>query len=96
MTVTFQYKPLKLETLDTVDGFINVVHKVTWQLVATNGINIVTSNFTHIIPFKSLDSFTELSSLTDEQVMSWVLDEIHPSDLNAMRAGLAANLQAIK
>ena len=96
MTVTFQYKPLKLEALNTVNGFTNVVHKVTWQLVATANTNTVTSNFIHTVPFKHLETCTELTSLTDEQVMSWVLDEIHPSNLNAMRNGLAANLASIK
>lgn len=96
MTVTFQYKPLKLEALNAVNGFSNVVHKVTWQLVATDGINTASSNFTHMVPFKQIEPFTELTALSDEQVMRWVLDEIHPSDLNAMRAGLAANVASMK
>lgn len=96
MTVTFQYEPLKLEALANVNGYKNVLHKVTWQLTAFNEENLAVSKFVHVIPFKQKEPFIELTALTDDQIMQWVLDEIHPSDLNAMRNGLAANLAAIK
>lgn len=96
MSVSFEYKPVKLEALPTVNGFTNVVHKVTWQLIANDGEKSAVSEFTHKVPFNIHTTFTQIVDLTDEQVMNWVLDQFHPSDLNAMRAGLIANLQSAK
>lgn len=96
MGVSFEYKPVKLEALPTVNGFTNVVCNVTWQLIANYNEKSAVSEFTHRVPFNQNIAFTQLSDLDDEQVMQWVLDEIHPSDLNAMRAGLAANITSKK
>jgi hypothetical protein len=96
MSVSFEYKPVKLEVLPTVNGFNNVVHKVTWQLVANYNETSVVSEFTHCITFNQHAAFTQISDLSDDLIMQWVLDEIHPSDLHAMRAGLVAGVTSVK
>ena len=82
MIVGFEYK-LITEHCDVH----NCVQRVTWQLIANYNERTVYSEFTHPGPG------TVHGDLDDEQVLNWIINQIHPSDLAAMRAGLAANVQ---
>lgn len=96
MAVTFESKLLKKDILDRVNGYTNVVHRVKWQLIASFNDRTATSEFTYSIPFDQTKSFIPFEQLADEQIMTWVFEQIHPSDLHAMRLGLAAKVQSIK
>ena len=82
MTASFEYKLIAQH----VNNAERVRH-VTWRLIANYDNKSSFSEFTHPGPG------TLAGELDDVQIMEWIINQIHPSDLIAMRAGLAANVQ---
>jgi hypothetical protein len=82
MIVGFEYKLIN-QHCDSD----NRVQYVTWQIIANCNEKTSNSEFTHTGPGNVL------GELDDEQMLNWLINQIHPSDLAAMRAGLAANVQ---
>lgn len=96
MSVVFTHKILECTTVDSLTGYKDVISQVKWQLIASFNENTAISEFIHKIPFDITKPFIPLEQLREEQIMSWIFDQFHPSDINAMKLGLTANVLSIK
>jgi len=77
--ITHSLKITSVKT-DTVDGRVDVVTTVAWELIATNDGATKSQSGVALLKAPGAD-FTPFDSLTESQVLAWVEDEC-PMDVH--------------
>lgn len=75
--VTYTFKILKVGSADE-GGLTDVIKKVWWAIDWTDGTSSTTSVGSTEITHSVSDTFVSASSITDEQLSAWVVDELGP------------------
>lgn len=84
----------KLFSLPKQDGLKNVVHRVNWQLDATDGeFKSMVHGFVDI-EMNSSSQFTDYMALTEQQVIDWVIQTLGESQIESFKADLQAEIDA--
>ena len=92
MAATYTINVVHLQGAPNFDGKQNVVTAVSFETAIVDGeYQQVTNN--HISVEYNPESFTEFSSITEQQVISWI--ETHPAYTN-IKANLDALIQNMK
>ena len=69
---TYKIKVQSLGTSPSLDGLSDVVKYVTWKYIGSDGKNTTFLYKETLVDEPSADKFTEFSSLTEEQIISWI------------------------
>lgn len=75
--VTYTFKILKVGSANE-GSLTDVIKKVWWAIDWTDGTSTTTSVGSTEITYSASDTFTPASSVTDEQLSAWVVDELGP------------------
>jgi len=75
MANTYTTTVTSLETA-TVNGLDNVVVVINWQISGTDGTNTVSYNGSNVIGAPDPTNFVAYFSLTQAQVLAWILNPL--------------------
>jgi|GEM_PF-6154595 len=92
---TVTYKVRQLKQTPQVGEYSDVVNNVMWSVVGTDGTNTVVLDGSSPLTLNEGGSFTELSSLTESQVLAWVTDELGAQGQALMRTNLQKGLDKL-
>lgn len=97
MTISYSLIPTAMTVAARQGGETNVVIRVDWQYVATDGIYkaINPAGFTNLT-YVSGAEFTPYDQLTQAEVAEWVLGSWSPEQLAANQKPLADSIAAQK
>lgn len=94
--MTIEWNILKMECKISENGLSNIVHKVHWECVITEFTNNQTyysgASATTTLSSPDPDNFILYESLTEEQVVVWLLDAIGDSSVQELYNDLIKKL----
>lgn len=90
MATTYTMKINQMQVVPQEDGKTDVVVKVTWVYVGTNGMQSFGVSNVSTITYDPNGSFTPYADLTEEQVSGWVTGSWTPEE----KAGYEATINA--
>lgn len=76
MNINITWSIDKLSYVSDLNGYTNVVKCVWWTVCASSGNLIATSNSYVELQCEDIKNFIALEYLSEEQVISWVIDVI--------------------
>lgn len=93
MAVTYTWVITRLSTVST-DTLSDVVIGASWELFGSDGTN--TTSLTGITPFAlPASGFINYADLTEEQLVSWVKENLSELRLNEVEGAIAATLNQL-
>jgi hypothetical protein len=92
---TVTYKVRQLKQTPQVGEYSDVVNNVMWSVVGTDGNNTVVLDGSSPLTLNEGGSFTDLSSLTESQVLGWVTDALKEQGQALMRTNLQKELDKL-
>ena len=100
MAISYEWNCKKCDTYPSKGGKSNVVHNVHWVLTATDDTNKDEDGIywsksyygTQTLDTSDLSSFKNWSSLTNNDVQSWVETALGSDTVTNMKASLDANI----
>jgi hypothetical protein len=92
--ITYDWQFLSCEVIPNLDTLENVVKKVEWRLLVSDGINSLSvDGITELSDPKTKVNFIEFSQLTKETVQDWVIT--HWPEYPDVTASLANQLMVM-
>jgi len=91
MANTYTWNITNMTCLPEVDGYTDVVVKVSWKCVGTDGTNFAEQYDINSFTFDP-NNFTPYSDLTQEEVLSWVWSTVDQTAIEAVVAAQISNL----
>jgi hypothetical protein len=88
----YSYKIMNIYCYPTYEGQENMVFNVQWIYSGTDGTYSSNLDGTTTIPFNPDIEYTPFDELTEEQVISWVEQNIDPALLSEIRAKIEADI----
>jgi regulator of protease activity HflC (stomatin/prohibitin superfamily) len=95
-TNQYTWKIEQLDCTPSANGLVNVVKVVHWRINATDGNNHnVTIYGTQGLEPPDSNNFIQYSSLTANQVITWVQDAMGSNTVSELYSGLDSDIQNI-
>lgn len=95
MTNTYTWNILRLDAVPQIDGRLNVVRDIHWEVVGSDGANSVRCSYgCQRVQFDPAAQFTPFESLTAEQVTDWLLTEMGTDLIALVLADVDSLLEA--
>lgn len=91
MTINFQYELLSAKAA-SLNGMSNVIKEVTFAIVASDGVNQISSFFPVELDDPEAGQFIKYEDLTREQIALWVVEKLGNDRINSLKNGLQARL----
>jgi len=95
MSVTFTTQITDAKSTN-INGMSNILKKVRFILKGTDGDNTTSNFFTVTLDYPDKEKFVEFEDLTRDQIEKWVMDKIGEDQINALKKGMTAELEAMK
>jgi len=92
MSVIFKYE-LQGAKASSILGMKNVIKEVRFAIVASDGVNEVSSFFPVELGDPIPHEFIGYESLTKEKITSWVIEKLGDDRINSLKNGLQARLE---
>jgi hypothetical protein len=92
MSVTFEWDITKIKCIEQDGDKVNVVVEVEWSLNATDGDIVVGTTGTQAIKLTEESEFVEYTSLTKEDVLSWVHSLLGENYVNGIQQSLSNDI----
>jgi hypothetical protein len=94
MTLTWKIESLNCKP--SFDGKTNVVEIIHWRLNGVDG-DLSASVYGSVgVTYKDSTSFTEYNNLTEEQLVSWVKDNLEEEQVTDYENGVTSQLELLK
>jgi len=94
MSLIFKYE-LQGAKATSMLGMKNVIKEVRFAIVASDGVNEMSSFFPVELDDPIPHEFIEYESLTKEKISSWVIEKLGDNRINSFKNGLQARLEQI-
>jgi hypothetical protein len=88
--ITYEWQFLSCEVIQNYNGLENVVKKIDWKLIATDGINSVSADGYSELGNPSVHTYITFDQLTKDIVANWVMSGWN--DIETVKSHLEAQL----
>jgi hypothetical protein len=95
MANTYTWVINSLECYPNLNGKQNVIFSVYYYVVATDGTNTVSCNGNQPLIYVEGSPFTDYSSLTKEQVITWLQEAVGENQITAIQDALDVQLNGL-
>jgi len=96
MSNTYVWSITDLLVIPFLNNKINVVVKVNYSVTGTDGNNNYVLNDFINIPYVETNTFIDFSSLTQEQVIEWVKEQLTIKGVTNIEARIDSELNSLK
>ena len=92
MSITYEWDITSMECLPEANGKTNVVVQVGWTLTASDTVRDVMTTGMLELTYDESSDFVEFSTLTKEQVISWVQQSLGENHVAGLEGSLANDI----